>query len=344
MPVPPRPRLWHHAAVKPLHVVEYIRSHDAVWNLPTGPFDALRDAFPDVTFTRVSSREEADRAIPEADVVYGWAVNRDNFHLAKRLRWIQVTAAGVTPLMFPALVESDVILTNGRGLHSVAMAEHAIGVMLMFVRKLHIARDYQNVRHWAQDVMWADPPPFGTLVDATLGLVGLGSVGGEIATRARAMGMRVIAVRRNPESDGTPADEVWGPDRLGDLMEASDFVILTPPLTDATRGMIGAAEIGRMRPHAVLVNLGRGALVDEKALTQALSTHRIAGAALDVFEKEPLPRDKPLWVMPNVIATPHISGLGPDYWARAVDLFRRNLERFLRDEPLENVVDKRAGY
>jgi phosphoglycerate dehydrogenase-like enzyme len=156
--------------------------------------------------------------------------------------------------------------------------------------------------------------------------------------------MRVIAVRRHPEAEPAPADEQWGTERLGELLESSDWLVLAAPLTPETRGLIGRAELARMRSSAVLVNLGRGPLIDEPALAEALAAGSIAGAALDVFEHEPLPHGSPFWSMPQVILTPHISGLGPRYWERVVQLFRENLVRFIAGEPLVNVVDKQAGY
>jgi len=336
--------VWHHAGVDPLTVLEFIRDEKGVWTLPPERLEDLAREFPAVRFRSPRDRGEADRALPEADVVFGWAVNPQNFASAARLRWIHVSAAGVGPLLFPALVESPVVLTNGRGLHGAAMAEHTLGVILAFARKLHRARDAQHERRWRQNELWLEPPGFVSLADSTLGLVGLGAVGCEVATRARALGMRVIAVRRHPAADPAPAHEQWGTERLGDLLGRADWVVLVPPLTDATRGMIGRDQLARMRPGAVLVNLGRGGLVDEPALIEALEHGTIAGAALDVASREPLDPESPLWRLPQVILTPHISGLGARYWERAIEMFARNLRSFVAGRPLENVVDKRAGY
>jgi phosphoglycerate dehydrogenase-like enzyme len=331
-------------AVDSPRVLEFVRWHDGVWNLPRVHVDALAAEFPSVRFDSPRDRAEADRLLPGADIVLGWAVRRENFACAARLRWIQLTAAGVGSQLFPELVDSPVFLTNARGLHAVSMAEHALGVMLAFARKLHLARDAQARCRWVQEPQWAEPPPFGQLSGGTLGLVGFGAVGTALAERARALGMRVLAVRRHPADDPAPADAQWGTERLGELIERADWLVLAVPLTPATRGVIGRAELARLRPHAILVNLGRGPLVDERALAEALSAGRIAGAALDVFEEEPLPRASPLWGMPQVIVTPHVSGFGPRFWERTCELFARNLRHWLAGEPLENVVDKRAGY
>jgi len=330
--------------VRTLQVLEFIRQHDGVWNLPPHYLDPLRQEFPSVRFSSPRDQAEADRLIPETEVVFGWAVNSKNFAAARALRWVQISAAGVGSLLFPEMVESPVIVTNGRGLHAAAMAEHTIAVLLSFTRKLHLARDAQREGRWDQDRLWIEPPPFGELAGSTLGLVGFGSTGRAIGERARAMGLRVIAIRRHPASDPAPAEAQWGPDRLPDLLAEADWLVLAVPLTQETRRLIGARELARMKPGSVLVNLGRGPLVDEQALIEALTAGRIAGAALDVFEREPLAPESPLWSMSNVILTPHVSGFGPRYWERAVALFRDNLRRYLADEPLINVVDKRAGY
>lgn len=328
----------------PLRVLEFIRDPGGIWNFPATQVDRLRGEFPEVEFVSPADMADAGRALPRADIVLGWAVRAENFERAERLQWIQITAAGLGSLLFPELIASNVVVTNGRGLHAVAMAEHTIGVLLAFARRLHLARDAQRDGEWIQPALSRDGGSFRTLGGATLGLVGLGSIGVEIATRARALGMRVIAVRKHPRSDPAPADAQWGMERLDDLLAESEWVVLAAPLTDETRGLIGVRRLERMRRDAVLVNLGRGALVDEGALVDALRARRIAGAALDVFEREPLPPDSPLWGMRDVILTPHVSGLGPRYWERAADLFAENLKRWLADRPLLNVVDKRAGY
>jgi phosphoglycerate dehydrogenase-like enzyme len=328
--------------VAPLTVLEFHR--DGIWTLPRAQIDRLRDDFPDLRIEAPPDRAACDALVPEADVVFGWALRRDRFPSARRLRWIHVSAAGVGPLLFPELVESEVVVTNGRGLHALSMAEHTLGVMLGFARRLHLARDAQHAHRWTQKELWLDPPEMGEIHGGTLVLIGLGAVGGAIAPRAAALGLHVIAVRRHPAEDPAPAHEQWGTGRLGEALSRADWVVLAAPLTADTRGLIGARELAAMKPDAVLVNLGRGGLVDEPGLIEALRAGRIGGAALDVFAEEPLPAASPLWDLPNVIVTPHVSGIGPHYWERAVDLFERNLRAWLAGKPLVNVVDKRAGY
>jgi phosphoglycerate dehydrogenase-like enzyme len=325
-----------------LCVLESVRFEKSVWDLPRAHVDALRARFPDVTFLSPAARADVDGLVPGADVVLGGAVTRDNFAAARRLRWVHATSAGVAAQLFPAFVDSDVTLTNSRGLHADAMAEHTLGAMLAFARQLHLARDAQRAGRWDQEAMWLRG--FGGLAGTTMVLVGLGAVGGAIAARARAFGVRVVAVRRHPQADVAPADEQHPPEALASLLPRADWLVLAAPLTAATRQLVGAAELARLPRTAMLVNIGRGRLVDEAALVAALRSGALAGAALDVMEEEPLPESSELWSLPNVVLTPHVSGFGPRYWERMMAIFTDNLERFLAGQPLRNVVDKRAGY
>ena len=326
----------------PLTVLEFIR-HD-VWTLPRTCVERLEREFPDVRVLSPADQAAVDEALPGADIVLGPAVRAHNFARASRLRWIQLTAAGVSGFLFPALIESPVIVTSGRGLHARAMAEHTLGVMLAFVRQLHLARDAQREARWTQAELWQAGTGFGELAGSTVGLVGFGAVGSAIARTLGALGIEVIAVRRRPAADPAPAREQWGLDRMNELLARADWLVLAAPATAETRGMLSRAAFARMRPGARLVNLGRGSLVDEPALIEALERGTLAGAALDVFADEPLPPESPLWRMPQAIVTPHVSGVGPRYWERSIDLFARNLRAFVAGRPLENVVDKRAGY
>jgi phosphoglycerate dehydrogenase-like enzyme len=334
--------LWHSAAVPPLTVLEFIR-HD-VWTLPPTCMQTLAQRFPDVRFTSPRDQAAVDAALPDADVVLGPAVRAHNLARATRLRWIQLTAAGVSGFLFPALVESPVIVTSGRGLHAAAMAEHTAGVMLAFTRQLHLARDAQREARWTQAGLWHAGTGFGELAGTLVGFVGFGAVGQAIARTLGMLGTRVVAVRRRPAPDPAPAAEQWGEDRLDELIGIVDWLVLVAPATPATRGLLSRERLARMKPAARIINLGRGSLVDEPALIEALEHGRIAGAALDVFAEEPLPEASPLWRMPQVILTPHVSGVGPRYWERSIALFERNLRAFLDGRPLENLVDKQAGY
>lgn len=330
--------------MSPLTVLESVRDPAGIWNLPAGLLAQTAARFPEVRFVRAASAEHADAVIVEADIVLGFAVRAGNLARAQRLRWVHLTAAGVGGQLFPAFVDSPVVLTNARGLHATSMSEHALGMMLTLERRLHRARDAQRERHWAQGTLVEELPAIGELAGRTLGLVGFGEVGRAIAHRARAFDMEVIAVRRNPQSPAAPAHTQWGPERLPELLARADWLALVPPLTAETRGLMDAAAFSRMKPSARLLNLGRGGLVDEAALLDALRAGSLAGAALDVAVEEPLPASSPLWDMPEVLITPHLAGQGPRYWERALVQFEGNLQRYIAGEPLMNTVDKRAGY
>jgi phosphoglycerate dehydrogenase-like enzyme len=220
-----------------------------------------------------------------------------------------------------------------------------LGVSLALARQLHTAVRRQAERRWAQDELESDTTAIVTLQGRRMGIIGLGSIGSEVARVASAFGLRVTGVRRQTDRP-TPAgvDEVLPPERLGDLLATSDIVVVAAPSTFATERLLGAREIGRMKPGALLVNISRGTLIDDEALTAALESGHLGGAALDVFTREPLERDSPYWDLPNVIVTPHTSGAMTDYWTPLVALFAENLRRFERGEPLLNMVDKAAGY
>lgn len=325
-------------------VLEWVRDPGGVWNVPACEMARLAAAFPQVRFASPASREEAEALLTEADAVFGYLVRPHNLATAARLKWIHSPAAGVTGMLFPALADSRVTLTNGRGLHARSMAEHALALMLAVARQLPASVVAQRERRWEQVGQWQREPGFLELAGATLGCVGFGHTGQGVGRLAKALGMRVVAVRKHPSSDPATADEQWGPERLPDLFSTSDWIVMTAPQTAETTGLVGAELLARMKPTAWLVNLARGALLDERALVAALDAGQLAGAALDVFEAEPLPADHALWTHPRVLLTPHVGGVGPQYWRRACDQFAGNLARFVAGEPLDNVVDQPAGY
>ena len=261
------------------------------------------------------------------------------------MRWIHAPTAAVHQLLFPELVKSDVVLTNAHEVHGPVVAEHVIALIFALAKKIPQAARLQQKRTWGQDEMWNDGPRPREVAGATLGLIGLGSIGRRVARMASALGMRVIAVREHPEKEkpeGIAA--VYAPPQLNDLLSQSDYVVVAAPLTEATRGLINGDRLGAMRRDAYLINVGRGPQVDEAALADALRNHRIAGAALDVFEQEPLPAESPLWELENLLITPHTAGLTEKLWQRHYALFSENLRRYLAGEPLLFVVDKHKGY
>ena len=322
-------------------IVVAIYSEFACWCIPDAEVDALRRMFPQHTFVRADSDDEALERIADADVVYGSRVTREQFAAAPRLRWIHSPAAGIGGMLFPEMVASPVVMTNSRGNSAVTIAEHVICVTLVLMRQLPLAWRRQAERTWAQDEFHAGAS-LRTLRGARVLVVGLGSIGGETARLFHAFGAQVTGIRRNPAPQGDVT--VVGPDRLHDELPHADVVVICAPQTAETTRLIGAKELAIMKPDAVLVNVSRGKLIDEAALAAALESGRLRGAALDVFEHEPLSPDSPLWARHDVIVTPHVSGFHASYWPEATRLFAENLRRFEAGQPLANIVDKKAGY
>ena len=258
---------------------------------------------------------------------------------AKRAKWIHSLWTGVDNVLCPEILSSPLPLTNGRGVFKRPLAEWTIGAMLYF------AYNMRRMIRQQQDQVWE---AFTTeeIKGRTLGIVGYGAIGSTAAELARPFGMKIIALRRRPElfqKDPLP-DESFAPAQIHQLLAASDYVLLAAPLTEETRGMIGAPQIAAMKPTSVLINVGRGAVIDETALIQALETGKIRGAALDVFAVEPLPAGHPFYRMENVLLSPHTADHVQDFVHLAVESFLENLRRFRANEPLLNLVDKHAGY
>ncbi|GBC95299.1 Glycerate dehydrogenase [bacterium HR16] len=282
-------------------------------------------------------------ALAQAEVMVCGHFAREWFVHCRRLRWIQFLGAGIEGSLSPELLTSDIILTNASGVHAIPIAEHVFGMMLMFARGLHRCVRQQMRAEWNRDGFREQ---VRELYGATLGVVGLGAIGAAVAERGKAFGMRVLATRRHPQQRTESVDVLLPPAQLPDLLRESEYVVLCVPLTHETRHLIGEAELRQMRRDAILINISRGAVVDQPALIRALQEGWIAGAGLDVFDPEPLPADSPLWQMSNVILSPHVSGVTPHYGARAAEIFLRNLRAFLAGDPasMVNVVDKRVGY
>jgi phosphoglycerate dehydrogenase-like enzyme len=317
----------------------------AAWCIPEPQVDWLRRQFPGHEFVRGDSDEETEARIADADVAFSSKITRAHFAAARRLRWIHSPAAGVGSMLFPALVDSPVVITNSRGISARAIAEHVIAVTLALFRKLPLALDRQGQRTWAQNELFVEGRPIRTLRGARVLVVGLGAIGTESARFFAALGAQVSAVRRRvsePAPRGVSA--VLPPERLRDALADADVVVVAAPQTGETVRMIGAAEFAAMKDDAVLVNVSRGKLIDEAALVTTLESGRLRGAALDVFEHEPLSPDSPLWGRGDVILTPHVAGFYETYWPDATSLFADNLSRFIDGNPLRNVVDKQAGY
>ena len=284
---------------------------------------------------RVCATEaEAAAVIGEADVAYAWQLPSVLYAKAPRLRWLQVMGAGVDWALVPDL-PSRVTVTRAPGIFGPWMSEYVLGWCSWVTQRMETYRAAQREQRWRSDVL-----P-GRLRGKTMTLVGVGDIGREIARVARAVGMHVIGVSRSGER--VPAVErVYRPGHLPRALAAADFVVVVVPLTAKTRGLIGEEALAKMRPGAWLLNIGRGAVIDDAALLSALQAQRLAGAILDVFSTEPLPADHPLWRLDNVVITPHVAG--PSTSDEIAPVFNDNLARYLRGRPLQHVVDRARGY
>jgi D-2-hydroxyacid dehydrogenase (NADP+) len=282
-------------------------------------------------------RAKLDALLAQTEVIYGFAPPSKLIARAPRLRWINAISAGVDAFLIPDIIESPVLLTNSRGIHGVQVSETVFMMVLMLAKGAPSFLRQQAERKWQRAVP-------GVLHLKTIGILGLGVIGREVARRARAFGMRVIAVEAKATGETDDVDSVFPPDRLTEVLSQSDYVVVTLPLTPETSKLIGEPELRAMKKTAYLVNVARGGIIDEDALSRALTGRWIAGAGLDVFTTEPLPQESPLWELPNVVITPHIAGDREDYHTLAANLFCENLKRYLEGRELINLVDKRRGY
>ncbi len=308
--------------------------------LPEAQVAQIRAAAPDMRVVMTTDQAEVEPLLGEIAIAAGWFPH-DLLPRARRVRWLQEWGAGVDWLLrHPEVAELDFTLTNASGVHAIPISEQILSYLLAFARGLPAAIRAQERRAWQaprRDQLFE-------LAGKTMLLVGVGAIGARTAAIAAALGMRVLGIRRNPAGALPGVEAIYGPDRLYDFLPEADCVVLTVPLSRATQGMIGERELRAMKPTSYLINIGRGGTLQQPALIQALREGWIAGAGLDVFEQEPLPATSPLWEMDNVIITAHYAGLTPAYDQRALAIFLDNLRRYRAGEPLQNVVDKAAGY
>lgn len=304
------------------------------------PDDAARAALvapPGVLFVNAGTAEAE-----AADVVLYASGGREALAAAlassPRLRWIHVLSAGLDGILVPELRERGVPLTNARGAYSAALGEFAIAGLLHFLRGVPRLRRAQDERRWET----FEPLP---LAGRVVGILGYGDIGAAVAARAKPFGVRLVGLRRRPEGVSDPLlERLHGPGELDAFLDGLDDLVLCLPLTPETRGVVGARELVRLRPGAVVVNVGRGAVLDEAALLDALRSGQVRGAALDVFAEEPLPPDHPFWGMDSVLVSPHCADNVPGWREGSVRVFLENLARFQAGEPLRNVVDPARGY
>lgn len=281
--------------------------------------------------------EEAVLAVQGADAFYG-NLTPTILSAGSDLRWVQATSAGLDDFFFPELRASSVTVTNLRGIYSDVIADHVFSFVLSFARGMHIYGRRQMVGEWLKgaDVIH--------LAGTTLGVVGLGGIGLEVAKRGEVFGMRVLAVDPAPKGRPNYVEEIWGSEKLKDMLRLADFVVICVPHTDETAFMIDLDAMKEMKSTAILINIGRGKVVDLKALTHSLQTGELGGAGLDVFQEEPLSEGDPLWKMEKVMITPHVAGVSPHIENRRKELILENIRRFCTGESLLNIVDKEKGY
>ncbi|HEY6351526.1 MAG TPA: D-2-hydroxyacid dehydrogenase [Candidatus Angelobacter sp.] len=315
-----------------------------LWCAPPWIRDRLAGDFPDIESVYLPSYDLLTREIPDTDILIGWSIKPEQFAAARKLKWIHSPAAAVHQLMFIELINSEVIVTNSGDVHGPVVAEHAIAVLLALAKRLPQAARYQQRREWAQETLWRQEPRPREVSGTTVVVVGMGSIGREFTIRAKALGMRVLAVRENPEKGPGGADAVYGASDLDAVLPQADYVLLCTPVTPSTTRLMDRARLARMKSDAYLINVGRGPLTDETALIDALTQHKIAGAALDVFTEEPLPQESPYWGLENVLITPHTAAVTDRLWDRHYQLIGENLRRFLAGQPLLNLIHKQRGY
>jgi phosphoglycerate dehydrogenase-like enzyme len=329
------------------------------WTLTPDAEQRIRDEAPagwEIYFVRAQTSSDGDgprgssdevmSAIPRADVYLGFGIPRPLFLAAKRLRWVHSAAAGVGNALYQEMRDGSVLLTNSAGVHAIPIAEYIVAATLYFFRGLDIAVDQQRRCEWNKRPFVGEASPLREIGEARVLVVGAGGIGSEAARRFSALGAHCVGVRRRAAL-GAPAgfENVIGFESIDDELQRSDVVVLSAPLTDETRGLLDARRMDLLGPSAIVINVARGALLDEAALIDRLRSGRLRGAALDVFDEEPLAAESPLWQLRSVLVTPHVSPVSPGrFWRRELDLFLENWHRLVHGEPLRNVVDKQAGY
>jgi len=313
-------------------------------HVPPWVEEAIRSRFPELQVVIARDSETIFQEMEDCEIFVSWNLRPEQFARCRKLQWIHCPAAGVSQLWVPGLAESAVTVTNAGTVHAVPVAEHTIALVLALARRLPDSFHYQAERRWGQVESWEGRHLPAEINGKTLGLIGLGCIGREVAARGKALGMRVAAVKRDPSQGAEFADRVYSPPQLPALLAEADYLVLAAPDTPETRHRIGEAELRCLKPTAFLINISRGSLVDTEALTRALESGALAGAALDVTEPEPLPPEHRLWKLKNVLITPHLAGSTDRFWQRQADLLTENLRRYLAGEPLLNLVDKKKGY
>jgi phosphoglycerate dehydrogenase-like enzyme len=312
------------------------RAHVHVPGIGDRMADLLRDRRPDLDVVVVDDRDELVERLPEVEVLMAWRPPTGHWRKAPNLRLVQVPAAGVDSVLPAEDLADVVVVCNATGAHNPHMPEFAIAMLLS------LAKGVPGMVRQQQDHVWRSRNPI-VLHGTTLGVIGLGTIGEGVAAAARGLGMRVVGVRRSGGAvDGI--DQVVTPDRMAEVLPACQGVVVVTPLTPDTRGLVDAAALDLLPDGALLVDVSRGGVVDPDAVVAALRSGKLAGAALDVFETEPLPEDSPLWDEPGLLITPHNAGLSPDYFGHIADIFVANIAALDTGSPCPTAVDRTRGY
>ncbi|WP_125710511.1 D-2-hydroxyacid dehydrogenase [Companilactobacillus zhongbaensis] len=299
----------------------------------------IRELSNNITLEVVSPQKATKRDLTEVDAIYGWSNRLEDHAVANgHLKWIQTIRAGVDALPLDDLRKEDIVVTSGSGANAINIAEQTLAYMLMFVRKLHLSmRDQDND-------LWKLDEPYDEVFGKTVVMIGAGNIGSMLGKYCKALGMKTIGIRRTAKPTEN-MDEMMSMDQLNEAVAKGDFIVNILPDTKETEHIFNKAVFEKMNPNGIYINIGRGKTTSTPDLIEALETKQIAGAALDVFEPEPLPADNPLWDMENVIVTPHNAGRSPHYEERAFKIFKKNLKSLLENgEVVENIVDLKRGY
>ena len=327
-----------------MKILVSIQQPVAQWQIPESGVTALRARFPHLTFVHATIPEQRADGLKDCDAIYTWILSAAELSQAPKLRWVHTSAVAVETLCLPELFARGIAVSNTRGVQALPIAEHVMAVVLGLAKQLPFVIDNQRRARWAQNEFTGERLPW-LLHGRTLGVIGVGTIGSEIARRAEAFGMRVIALRRRPAYGVIGhVERVYGRDQLDEFLGRSHVLVVAAPLTPETLGLMGAEQFNQLPAGAIVVNVGRAKIVDTGALIAALKSGHLGGASLDVFPQEPLPPDHPLWTTPNVILTPHTSGFRQGHWDEVIKLYGDNIERWLRGEPLKFRVEPELGY
>jgi phosphoglycerate dehydrogenase-like enzyme len=306
--------------------------------------ETIRRRWPEMRVVHLPNYDHIARELPDTDIFVGYSLRAPQLKEARKLKWIHSTAIGVSQLMYPELRDSGIIVTNPKGIFSIPMAEHSIGLLIALARNFPDSVRGQDRREWVQQELWDKPQHLAELSGKLLLIIGYGSIGREVARRAKAFDMRVWGVTRSGLGDPSLVEKIFPASQLESALPEADYILMAAPETHETRHLIGPAQFVRIKRGARLINVGRGSLLDEAALVSALETGALAGAALDVTQTEPLPHESPLWRAPNLFITPHTSAVSDRLWERETALLMDLLELWFSGKELRNLVDFDKGY